>query len=92
MLFRSGRELTKVFEEIIIDNVDNVINYFKNNILKGEIVGLVFRDKSSQSDIDIESKIKTLQNKNFKAKEISVILSELYNLNKNEIYKRILEM
>ncbi|MFR1672791.1 MAG: 16S rRNA (cytidine(1402)-2'-O)-methyltransferase, partial [Candidatus Gastranaerophilaceae bacterium] len=87
-----GRELTKVFEEIIIDNVDNVINYFKNNILKGEIVGLVFRDKSSQSDIDIESKIKTLQNKNFKAKEISVILSELYNLNKNEIYKRILEM
>ena len=86
-----GRELTKVFEEIVIDDVKNVIEYFKNNILKGEIVGLVFRDKNSQQNIDIEEKINILKNKNFKAKEISVILSELYGLNKNDIYKKVLE-
>lgn len=86
-----GRELTKVFEEIVIDDVKNVIEYFKNNTLKGEIVGLVFRDKNSQQNIDIEEKINILKNKNFKAKEISVILSELYGLNKNDIYKKVLE-
>lgn len=86
-----GRELTKVFEEIVINDVKNVIEYFKNNTLKGEIVGLVFRDKNSQQNIDIEEKINILKNKNFKAKEISVILSELYGLNKNDIYKKVLE-
>lgn len=86
-----GRELTKVFEEIVIDDVENVINYFKTNVLKGEIVGLVFRDKSDFSDIDIENKINCLKNKGFKAKDISVILAELYGLNKNDIYKRCLK-
>lgn len=86
-----GRELTKVFEEIIIDDVENLINHYNNNILKGEIVGLVFRDNSSHADIDIEEKINTLKAKNFKAKEISVILSELYGFNKNDVYKKVLE-
>lgn len=86
-----GRELSKVFEEIVIDDIDNIIEHFNNNILKGEIAGLVFRDKSSQSNIDLEEKINTLKSKNFKAKEISVILSELYGLNKNDVYKKVLE-
>lgn len=83
-----GRELTKVFEEIIIDNVDNVIEYFEHNTLKGEIAGLVFREKTSSQEIDIDEKISKLKNKGFKAKEISIILSELYNMNKNDIYKK----
>lgn len=82
-----GRELTKVFEEIIVDKVDNIIKYFGENILKGEIVGMIFRDKSNNQNIDITDKINILKSKGFKAKEISIILSELYNLNKNDIYK-----
>lgn len=85
-----GRELTKVFEEIVINDTENVIEYFNNNILKGEIVGLVFRDENSADDIDIEEKISILKTKKFKDKEISVILSELYGLNKNEVYKKCL--
>lgn len=84
-----GRELTKVFEEVVADEVENVIKYFDENVLKGEIVALVFRQSSSKSDIDIEGKIEVLKSKGFKAKEISVILSELYGLNKNEVYKMI---
>ena len=83
-----GRELTKMFEEIIIEKTSNIIEYFKKNVLKGEIVALVFREDSSIEDIDIEDKISALKNKGFKAKEISIILSELYNLNKNDIYKK----
>lgn len=85
-----GRELTKIFEEVLQGNINDVISHFSKNVLKGEIVGFIFRDENIV-DIDIAEKIKILQCKNFKAKEISVILSELYNLNKNDIYKQILE-
>ncbi|MDR1326848.1 MAG: 16S rRNA (cytidine(1402)-2'-O)-methyltransferase [Heliobacteriaceae bacterium] len=83
-----GRELTKVFEEIIIDTPQNIINHFENNILKGEIVGLVFREESASLDeAIIKEKIAALKAKNFKAREISVILSEIYNISKNYVYK-----
>lgn len=85
-----GRELTKIFEEIVIDDTEKVIEHFNNNILKGEIVGLVFRDENSADDIDLDEKISVLKSKNFKDKEISIILSELYGLNKNEVYKKCL--
>lgn len=85
-----GRELTKVFEEIVIDKTENIIQHFQTNILKGEIAGLVFREKNSIEDININEKIEILKSKGFKAKEISVILSELYNINKNDVYKRCL--
>lgn len=85
-----GRELTKVFEEIVIDSAENIIEHFKNNILKGEIVGLIFRENFNCNDIDIDKKISALKRKGFKDKDISVILAELYKLNKNDIYKRCL--
>ncbi len=82
-----GRELTKMFEEILVDKVENVINYLENNISKGEFVGMIFKDKAQADIYDIEDKIKVLQNKGFSAKDIAVILSELYGVNKNKIYK-----
>lgn len=83
-----GRELTKVFEEIVIDDVEKVIEHFNNNVLKGEIAGLVFREEKSCFSNDFEEQITKLKEKGFKVKEISIILSELYNVNKNEIYKK----
>ncbi len=82
-----GRELTKVFEEIVIDKVDNVIEHFEKNITKGEFVVMIFRSEKNVEDADIENKIKQLQDKGFSAKDVSVILSELYGFNKNKIYK-----
>ena len=79
-----GRELTKLFEEVIIDNVDNVISHYKDGI-KGEIVCMVY--PSEEVGFDIKSKINALKSKGFKSKEISTILSTLYDLNKNDIYK-----
>ena len=87
-----GRELTKIFEEVVVNEVSVVLDYFKNNTLKGEIVGMVYRENVKNCDIDLDEKIKILKNKNFKAKEISVILSELYGVNKNDVYKRVLDV
>lgn len=85
-----GRELTKVFEEVVIDNVDSVIEYFEKNIIKGEIVAMVYRSENTEADSDIDDKIAILKSKNFSAKDISIILSELYGLNKNDVYKKVL--
>lgn len=83
-----GRELSKIYEEVVIDSTENVIEYFKNNPIKGEIVGIIFKEKQTENDIDIEDKIDILKSKGFKAKDISIILSELYELNKNDVYKK----
>lgn len=82
-----GRELTKVFEEVVVDDISLVIEHLKNNIAKGEFVCLIFRDKNNTELSGIEDKVKALQNKGFGAKDISVILSELYGVNKNKVYK-----
>lgn len=87
-----GRELTKVFEEVVIDNVESVISHFKENVLKGELVVLVYKEQSEGCNVDLDEKIEILKSKKFKAKEISVILSSLYDINKNDVYKKIVDM
>lgn len=78
-----GRELTKLFEEIVIDNIENVIEHFSGEV-KGEIVAMTFAVRSDEL-AQIKDKIEILKEKGFKSKEIAEILSSLYNLNKNEI-------
>ncbi|MBR1424086.1 16S rRNA (cytidine(1402)-2'-O)-methyltransferase [bacterium] len=85
-----GRELTKVFEEVVIDSVDNVINHLEQNIIKGEFVVLIFRSSENIEQLKLQKRIKLLQDKGFSAKDISIILSELYSINKNEIYKLVI--
>lgn len=86
-----GRELTKIFEEIIVDDVQNVIEYYKNNVLKGEIVAMVYKQEDAEfSEIELLEKINLLKQKKFTTKDISTILAELYGLNKNDIYKLII--
>lgn len=85
-----GRELTKVFEEIVINKTENIIKHFQTNILKGEIAGVIFREENTTNN-DFSDKIEILKSKGFKAKEISLILSELFNANKNEIYKQCIK-
>lgn len=87
-----GRELTKIFEEVLVDDVENLIKHFESCGAKGEFVCMMYRENVDMSAIDLDDKILALKNKNFKAKEISTILSELYDVNKNEVYKRVLEI
>lgn len=85
-----GRELTKVFEEIVVDNVQNVIEYYQNNVLKGEIVAMVYKQESKNfSQVELEEKINLLKQKHFSTKDISTILATIYDLNKNDIYKML---
>lgn len=85
-----GRELSKLFEEIKSGNISEILEYFCSGI-KGEIVCMVYAESDSDN-IDMEFKIKELKDKGFKDKEISVILSTLFEFNKNEVYKKSLTM
>ena len=85
-----GRELSKMFEEIVTDNISNVLNHFKDGV-KGEIVCMLYKHANTEN-ADLIKKIKTLKNMGFKDKDIAVILSSLFDLNKNYVYKEVLKI
>ena len=86
-----ARELTKKFEEIKIGTISEIIEYYKNNTLKGEIACMLYKNEIS-NEIEIDSKIKKLKALNLKDKEIASIISTLYDINKNQVYKKCLEI
>lgn len=79
-----SRELSKLFEESIVDTVSNVIEHYKDGI-KGEIVCMVY--KSDNADTDIMSKIEKLKKAGYSTKDISKILSLLTDVPKNKVYE-----
>ncbi len=87
-----GRELTKMFEEIKIGTVQEVIEYYEHNTLKGEIVVMLYaQDQDDVSDEELKEKINILKHEGFSPKDISKIISKLYGENKNKIYKLVIE-
>ena len=87
-----GRELTKLFEEIKIGTVQEIIEYYKNNPLKGEIVAMVFAKETSDiSENELKYKINLLKEEGYSTKDISLIISKLYGENKNKIKKLVLD-
>ena len=86
-----GRELTKKFEEIKFDTVQNVLDYYKENTLKGEIVGILYKTVS-QNRQNYDDEIKKLLKEGYTAKDISLIISLLCKANKKDIYKRVNEV
>lgn len=85
-----ARELSKLFEEVVTNDISSVISHFQGGI-KGEIVCMIYADENPES-AELEHKIKILKAKGFKDKEVAIILSALFNTNKNEIYKKSLNM
>lgn len=83
-----GRELSKLFEEIVVDNISAILKHFDNGI-KGEIVCMVYASENIEES-EMISKIKKLKSKGFKCKEISTILSTLFDYKKNDIYQKSL--
>jgi len=88
-----GRELTKMFEEVKIGTAKEIFDYYSNNVLKGEIVGMIFAEPVLEvSDIELNEKIKKLKAEKYSDKDISKILSCLLGENKNKIYKLSLSL
>lgn len=86
-----GRELTKVFEEVLTDSVENLIKYFSQKEIKGELVVLVYKTEKRMEFSELYIKIRKLKEKKYSDKDIAVILSTLFNVNKNEVYSYLLK-
>ncbi len=88
-----GRELTKMYEEIKIGTVSELIDYYSNNVLKGEIVVMVYPEsEAGLEDSELIDKIKKLKKEGFSDKDISKIISSLFDANKNKVYKTSLNL
>ncbi|MBO5738350.1 16S rRNA (cytidine(1402)-2'-O)-methyltransferase [bacterium] len=85
-----GRELSKLFEEVLVDNISSILCHFKDGI-KGEIVCMVYAIKDFDTT-KMEYRIKKLKDKGFRDKDIAIILATLFEYNKNEVYKKCLEV
>ena len=81
-----------MYEEVKIASVSEVIDYYNSNILKGEIVAMVFACETEDIENDkLQTKINLLKEEGFSQKDISKIISKLYGVNKNKVYKMTLE-
>ena len=92
-----ARELTKLHEEIVSDSLDKVLIFFQNNPqkLKGEVVVMVEKNDKNFQDISaqqLQEAIKSGIKDNKSLKDIAQELSEIYNLNKKEIYQLALQI
>ena len=78
-----GRELTKVFEEIKIGTVSEILDYYSKNVLKGEIVCMIYKHCTLEKDYSAE--IKKLIDLKFSSKDVVLIIHALYGVDKNFI-------
>lgn len=86
------RELTKLYEEIIRDDLKNIINNLDEITIKGEFVVVVEGKKEEDIDIDIYEELRKLVDSGNSKKDAVKILVKKYGLNKNEVYEKSLEI
>jgi 16S rRNA (cytidine1402-2'-O)-methyltransferase len=92
-----ARELTKLHEEIITSEADELINFFTTNQekLRGEFVIIVEKakkDEKSYSKEELILQIKAAIKAGESLKDLSKNIAEIYNINKKEIYQLALEI
>jgi len=92
-----ARELTKLHEEVIYGKVEEVFEFFEKNPqkLRGEFVVIVEKTAKNQSFFSNEEIILEIENslkKGKSVKDISLELSQIFDLNKKEIYKIALDI
>lgn len=87
-----AREITKRFEEVKKGTAAELMTYFEENTLKGEIVLLIGGStQDSSQDIDIEQEIKALIG-DYAVKEIAAILHERTGISKKALYDKAVEI
>lgn len=86
-----GRELTKKFEEIKVDTVENLLEYFKANVLKGEIACMLYAlEEKNEDETLILEKLELLKGLKLSDRDIVSVINSLYGLPRNRIKEILL--
>ncbi|AFB21439.1 16S rRNA (cytidine(1402)-2'-O)-methyltransferase [Rickettsia canadensis] len=91
-----ARELTKLYQGIKTGDIDEIIAFYQNNILKGEIVLLIsgnLREKKEKQEVDLEKFIEFCLNRNLSSKTTTELAYEKFKniYSKKAIYKLVNE-
>ena len=86
-----ARELTKIHEEFIRGNIEEIIKVSEN--LKGEMVLIIekndkIEEKNNFENLSLEEHYKLYENQGLQKKEIIKKIAKDRGLNKNEIYQK----
>ena len=86
-----AKEITKIHENIIKGNLDNILDKIKPIVLKGEVTIVLSSEanKNKDQNIDINKEILDLSKK-MKTADLAKYLSKKFKLSKKEIYQKIL--
>ena len=86
-----ARELTKMYEEFIRSDLKTLCE--GNREYKGELVLVIEGKKEEIKEIndEIVEKAKALEKLGYSKKEISSIISTIYSINKNKVYKELIK-
>ena len=69
-----------------------VIEMLKNETVKGEFIIVIDKLIEEDEDIDVKEKLTELINDGISKKQAVKIVSEMYGLKKNDVYKESLEL
>ena len=86
------RELTKIYESVMKGTCAEVIEMLKNETVKGEFVIVIDKLIEDNEDIDVKEKLTELINDGMSKKQAVKIVSDVYGLKKNDVYKESLEL
>lgn len=92
-----AREITKIYEQIIVDQIDKLIEYFAVNQdkIRGEVVLIIEKNLKNHQDFSIEELQEAIISQlklNKSLKDIASELAEIFNINKKTVYKLALEI
>jgi 16S rRNA (cytidine1402-2'-O)-methyltransferase len=87
-----AREITKMYEEVVVGTIDKVINHFEEIEPKGEFVLMVAPPVASNYSIEDVKKVLLDKMKNMSLKSAVKDVCESYSLNKNDVYALALEL
>ncbi len=93
----AAREITKLYEEIVSDEVENVLQFFvkQSEKLRGEFVILVEKADKNENNFTEEELIKQIGSaisSGLSLKDLSSDLSEIYGIKKKEVYQLALSI
>lgn len=93
----AARELTKIHEEIVTEELKNLQQFFEKNPekLRGEFVVIVEKarkDEKSFAEDDLQNEVKAALTRGESLKDLSQNLAEIYGIHKKEIYKLALAL
>lgn len=87
-----AREISKIHEEHFRGTVEEAIDHYSDRVIKGEIAVVLNRYETQEFQVDIESELKELLSQGMKKSAAVKEIAEKYGLNKNDVYKKSLEI